>query len=572
MTRLMLLFLAIYAACAAAVYWASDSYFRREELDKASARLSLYQSTVTSELRRVSHLPHVLSKDALVIETAEGGPTKPLDARFASLADRAGLDAIYLMDLSGLTRSASNAGEPGSFLGQNYGFRPYFRNAIQGQLGEFYGIGATTGIPGYFFAEAVVDELGATLGVVAIKIDLSTLQESWQRAGERVLLANSDGVVLLASVPEWRYRVLQELTPDQRAEISKARQFGQQPLEALDWSSGRRQTATVSGSSFFHLHTDEMPNEWSLHFFAPVDQVRARTWLATGTFVLLSGGLFILFQVQRTRRIGAALKRSEREEAVLRAANERLAIEIEDRRTAERRLLRTQTELERASRLAALGQLAASVTHELGQPIAAMRNHLTAEEMKSSVSPLTTKLSGLVDRMEGIARQLKFFARKGSDNFEEVDLDAAMRASLELVSPNLSERSIQVSYEAPRTPNTMAANKLRIEQVMTNLLRNAIDALEEQPDPQITIDVDQSDDAIWFTVADNGHGLGDLSLDQLLEPFQTIRESGQGMGLGLTISARIVDDHGGVMSAENLDSGGAIFRVTFPRTTEETAA
>ncbi|MEL7115473.1 MAG: ATP-binding protein [Pseudomonadota bacterium] len=558
-------------AGAIAVFWASNAYFRSEALDKASARLSLYQSTVTAELRRVSHLPHVLAKDRFVIETASGAATKPLDARLADFARRASVDAIYLMDLTGLTRSASNAGTPGSFLGQNYGFRPYFNTAMQGGLGEFYGIGATTGVPGYFFAEAVSNDLGETLGVVAIKIDLSALQDSWQRAGERVILANDDGVVLLSSIPDWRYRVLNPLTDTQRTRIEAARQFGQQTLAPLDWSRQGMNVAQIAGQRFLYLETKDLPNDWSLHYFASNDEVLTRTWLATGLFALLSGGLFIALQVQRTRRIRIALTRSEQEEVLLRATNERLAIEIEDRKAAERQLQKTQTELERASRLAALGQLAASVTHELGQPIAAMRNHLTAAELTTSQTTLTSKLGGLVDRMEGITRQLKFFARSGREDFERVDLSVAMHAALDLISPSISERGVQIIFDPPKGV-TLSANQLRIEQVMTNLLRNALDALDETAAPRIEIAIGADDGAVWFEVADNGHGLGDHTLDDLREPFATSRESGQGMGLGLTISARIVDDHGGEMTAQNRPNGGAVFRVQFPRVAEVHAA
>ena len=107
----------------------------------------------------------------------------------------AGLDAIYLMDYTGHTLSASNAKSTASFKGQNYGYRPYFQAAQRGELGEFYGIGATTGQPGYFYAIAVNHPFGAEDGVIAIKADLAPLQDSWQASGERILLANADGVV-----------------------------------------------------------------------------------------------------------------------------------------------------------------------------------------------------------------------------------------------------------------------------------------------------------------------------------------------------------------------------------------
>ncbi|MEM9270559.1 MAG: ATP-binding protein, partial [Pseudomonadota bacterium] len=324
-----------------------------------------------------------------------------------------------------------------------------------------------------------------------------------------------------------------------------------------------RRTATLSGVPFLYLSTSELPNGWSLHYFTLDDQAVTRAWLATGAGLLLGGILVIAFQVRRVQRIGLALRRSEDEEAQLRAANERLAVEIEERRNAERTLKKTQTELERAGRLAALGTLASSVTHELGQPIAAMRNHLVAAELQAGSTALTQKMQGLVARMEDITRQLKFFSRKGRDRFETIDLADAMQASLDLLEPHIDATQAQVRFDRPDHPVSLYANKLRMEQVMTNLIRNALDAVDGRVEQQVIVTMGRSGEGVWFEVADTGHGLGDLTLEDLREPFATTRESGQGMGLGLTISAGIVTDHQGVMTAQNRPGGGATFRVAF---------
>ena len=561
---LPILLIASMAVATVGAYWGAYVYFRAEVLDRASERLSLYRSTVVAELERFSHLTFVLANDTYVIQTARGGSTDVLNTRLASFADRAGIDAIYLMDMNGVTQSASNAGTLRSFVGQDYSFRPYFQQALTGSQSQFYGIGATTGIPGYFYAEAVADEGGTLLGVIAIKIDLSALQDTWQEAGERVILANADGVSLLASEPSWRYRAMSELSADQTARIADARQFSGQDLPRLNWTTDNQGSAEVEGESLLHLSSLDLPNDWALHYFTDDSVAVTRSWLATATLIFLAGSVFIIFQIQRNRRIGLALERSEAEEAQLRSANERLAVEIEDRRTAERRLQRTQAELERAGRLAALGQLSASVTHELGQPITAMRNHLTIAEMQGENGKTTGKLKDLVDRMEGITRQLKFFARKGRDNFEHFDLREAHASVMELVAPNLKQAGVIVTETLGPNPLIIHGNRLRIEQVMTNLLRNALDATDGVQDPTITVEAAATDDTIWYQVADNGHGLGDQSLDDIKEPFRTSRESGKGMGLGLTISAGIVEDHEGQMTAKNGPNSGAIFRASFP--------
>ncbi len=550
---------------AGSIFWGSFSYFQALELQQGEGRLSLYRSTVTAVLQRFSHLTHILARDPIVIETAEGGDTDRLNRRLRDFVEKSGLNFIYLMGTNGITISASNFEEPSSFVGESYSFRPYFQMAMKGEQGRFYGIGATTGLPGYFISNAVIGEDGQIIGVITIKIDLSELQERWREAGENVLLVNSDGVVLLASSPEWRYRTLFNLTTEQRNRIEASKQFSNKALSALDWKPVNDIRAQLGGRAYLHLISNDLPHEWSLHYFASDDRATARSWLVTGVFVILAGLLVMYLQLQRTRRIGAALVRSEQKEAELRQSNERLAVEIAERREAERRLKKTQDELERASRLAALGRLAALVTHELGQPIAAMRNHLTAAEISSQASPsVTGRIGGLVDRMEGITRQLKFFARTQEEDFEPVDLVQAMQVSIGLVEPNLSEHDIRITFTEPNGPVPVYGNRLRLEQIMTNLLRNASDAVEEVDDPHIRVSIGRTDEVAWFEISDNGHGLGESTLDDLQEPFVTTRESGRGMGLGLAISAGIVKDHHGRMTARNLDKSGAVFRVEFP--------
>ncbi len=396
--------------------------------------------------------------------------------------------------------------------------------------------------------------------------ELDRLHERLAKLDYVVLLANADGVVLLASDPEWRYRTLQPLVAAQRERIEASRQFAGEALETLDWSVKEgEQTAEIGGERLLYLRTADLPNSWTLHFFEPLDQAVTSAWLSTGVFVILSMMGFIAFQFSRARRIGAALQRSEREEVLLRQANEKLAIEIEERHAAERNLQKTQAELERAGRLAALGQLASSVTHELGQPIAAMRNQLAAAELTHGPTALSDKMQGLVTRMESTTKQLKFFSRKGRDQFEALDLRTVLDPALDLLAPNITHIRARVSVESPELPLPVFGNRMRLEQVVTNVLRNALDAVETSETRQIDIGMGCDEDHVWLSVSDSGHGLGDQTFEDLREPFATTRESGKGMGLGLTISAGIVADHQGTISARNGASGGAEFRIELPR-------
>lgn len=556
-------------AGAAGLFWMAYAYFETQVRDQAKAGLSLHRSTVQAELRHFAHFPFVLSLDPYVVAALDSGNPEALNHRLARFAQSAGVEAIFLMDQTGLTISSSNARTANSFVGNNYAFRPYFQNAMKGELAQFYGIGATSGAPGYFYAMRVQSDRSGRYGVIAVKVDLGKLQDSWQAAGMRILLTNADGVVLLASNPDWRYRTLYPLNGEQRDRIFDTQQFGNEPLTPLDWQlSMARNSAVIGGERLLYLQTGDLPNSWALHVFVKDDVARTQAWLMTGVLLFMAGLAFVALQVRRVRRINRALLKSEQEEMLLRSANERLAAEIEERRAAQDRLQKTQAELERAGRLAALGQLASSVTHELGQPIAAMRNQLAAAEMTAGQSPLGDKMQALVSRMEDITRQLKFFSRKGRDRFEPVDLVAAMTGALDLLEPSILQADAEVVFTKPAVPVIVRGNRLRIEQVMTNIVRNALDAVEGAKIRHIAIEMGSTDTHAWLSVADRGHGLGGRSMEDLKEPFATTRESGRGMGLGLTISAGIVADHGGDISACDRVGGGAVFRVSLPRNHE----
>ncbi|WP_093115433.1 sensor histidine kinase [Salinihabitans flavidus] len=546
------------------LYHLSAAWFRAGETTRAEGRLSLYRASTQAEIDRFSHLTFVLARDPFVLAALPGDGRETLNRRFAAVADRAGLEAVYLMDTTGLTIAANNAGQPGSFVGQNYAFRPYFKEAMAGRQGRFYGIGATTGRPGYFMAEAVTTPSGETLGVVAIKLDLGKLERSWQDSGEQVLLSNADGVVLLASDPDWRYRSLSGLSAAQRAEIARAQQFSDLPLDPLDWRPLPGNRADIGAERQIHLTSAALPHGWRLHYFASESPVRTRAWLAVVIAAVIAAIAVLVAQSRRSARIGAALRRSEAEEADLRQANARLAVEIEERRAAEARLERTRDELARASRLAALGRLAASVTHELGQPIAAMRNHLVAMEISGRAASLA-KLSGLVERMEGITRQLKFFASPDPEAMGPVDLRDAIRGAATLIAANIEGADVHLRMDLPDDPVVVTGSRLRLEQVATNLMRNAVDAMQEAQAKELSVSLTTAGDYARLDIRDTGTGLSGTELSELTEPFTTTKPSGQGMGLGLAISADILRDHGGRMRARDRRAGpGAVFSVELP--------
>ncbi|MEW7007469.1 sensor histidine kinase [Lentilitoribacter sp. EG35] len=537
----------------AVLFVSAVSYFRGEEVSEANARLSLYTRSVNETLQRFQHLPYVLARDALVVSVA-GQDKRPdiLNIRLRQYADEASLEAIYLMDGQGLVLSASNFAQKQSFIGKNYGFRPYFLSSSEGNRGEFFGVGATTGRPGYFVSETVTSYDGDFLGVIAIKLDMSELQAAWEAAAERVFVSNADGVVVLSSNKNWLYKLLKPLNEQQLDEIKKGRQFGDQNLELLDWQQDTQNEATFQNDRFIYVSNPSDRLGWTVHYLLDEKRIYERATLTTAIFGVAIICLVLFSTFLRSRRIGTALQISQNDREQLRVANAELEM--------------AQTELEKTSKLAALGQLSASVTHELGQPISALRNYLTAAEISGDIANEQTrlKLFRVTERMENITKQLRFFIRSNDDGFQQVDLRKVASVAIELLEHKVDAAKVMLTTQLSDAPALVMGNQLRLEQVIVNLVSNSIGAIEDEEGGQIEISIEASGKYVILKVKDNGVGFGDRSLEILTEPFHTTKASGEGMGLGLSIASEIIREHNGKITAETPAEGGSCFSIFLP--------
>lgn len=163
--------------------------------------------------------------------------------------------------------------------------------------------------------------------------------------------------------------------------------------------------------------------------------------------------------------------------------------------------------------------------------------------------------------MGAITKQLKSYARKGSDQLQPVDMKEALSSALSMMEPQLRQGRVRLEKAVPENPVVVMGDRVRIEQVMINLIRNALDAVGGQSDARVDVLLSAGETAT-LTVRDNGHGIKDL--DELFEPFYTTKQPGEGVGLGLAISSGIVTDLGGRLTARNAEGGGAVFEMQLP--------
>ncbi|PNU19251.1 sensor histidine kinase [Geothermobacter hydrogeniphilus] len=559
--------------------WLTSRWAHSVELDALTAtgeeRLTLYAGTLRGALDRYAYLPYVLARNAQVQQMLMQGGSSPQVNRYLEELNReAGCESLYVMNILGDTLASSNWRESSSFIGRNYAFRPYFTEAMQGRQGRFFAIGVTTGQPGFFMSHPVRRD-GRFLGVAVVKVDLDPLQDDWREGGETVLVSDANGVLFLSSRGDWKYTTLAPLSAEQRRRIRAGRQYGNQPLrlsplQTIEVLGENLRIVRADGERYLLVSRPLPGFDWTLMHLASLAPVRERSQAVAiiGTVLVLL--LFACGMYMRERRQKQLSRRKAGEAEAIKAINLRLQEEIEERRWTERALRDAQAELVQSSKLAALGQMSAGIVHELNQPIAAMRTYAASgrllldrheeEQLRETFAAITR----ITEHMASVTAQLKIFAHKAPLQRERVAIQACLDEALALTAPLFSEAGVDLVRDLPDQEVTISGGSGRLRQVLVNLIRNGIDAMRDSEPKELRIRVAVEGQEVEIEVRDSGTGIAEQDLAELFNPFFTTKEVGKGLGLGLSISYRIVTDLGGTIRAMNNPDRGARFIVRLP--------
>jgi len=553
----------VFLILAGVSYAALNAYFVARAAETTPQQASFFATGIDDALSRLRHLPYVLASEQVTLDALRDGETEVLNARLAEIADRSGAEFVYVLNINGLTIASSNHADPDSLVGNAYTFRPYFLDALNGAEGQYYAVGVTTGRPGYFLSYPVRDADGVIFGVVTTKIGFAELSRSLADSGALVLVSDSHGVVITSSEPSLIYGHFDPLSAIDRQELEEQRQFGSEELFPLDWEAVSDSRAALNGVQYIWTRADLANEDWTLHLLSDLGDLRRQTLLYVAIGALSVLALIVAAMVYRATQLRRAL-------AISNADRTRLVAEIDERERAERRLSEARAALAHKTQLETLGRLSVSITHELGQPISAMRNYLVAEEIAEGAAPGTgwPQLSGLVDRMQRLLDQLRHFGRNSADvKIERFAVQPVLEGALRLVSHSAKDVGVEVQTVLSDGKAYLQGDPNKFEQVLVNLVRNAIDAAAQSVGAKaVEISLTDTDEALVLEVSDTGPGLGCQTIDQLREPFFSTKPSGKGMGLGLAISGQIVDEMGGTLSARNGPGGGACFTLRFAKT------
>ena len=585
---------AVFGLLAALAFPRLQSYFLGQAAGRDAATLTLATEALAGTIDRFRPLPALVAErpmlTALLRDPENAARIDAANEALRLTAHRIGASDLYLMDISGLTLAASNYRDT-SFIGRSFAYRPYFTQAIDGGIGEFFALGTTSGERGYFIA-APVEDGSRIIGVVAVKFTVDAFEDAWRGGGSEIIVTDLNNIVFMSGREDWHFRPLGPLSDAAKAEIEATRQYPLAEMAPLDAvrspdSDGMEWLAVTEGraTTQYLIQSARLPQAgWTVSVLtptAPAFREALRSIMGAG-LVLVLLGLATAVVLQRRERIrerlaaqSAAKDLAETEVAKrtkeLNAANARLVREVEERRDTEAQLRKTQAELVQAGKLAALGQMSAALSHEINQPLAALKSFAdNAREFldrgrSDDTRQNLIRISEMADRMTTISRHLRNFARRPQDRLSPTPVLAVLDDAVALMSSRLRESGARIVFDRPRAEVFITGGAVRLQQVIVNLISNALDAMADTPDPVIDVALDAHGDRVRLSISDRGHGLDPETTGEIFDPFFTTKTQGGGLGLGLSVSYNIIRDFGGTLSAAPRDGGGAVFMLDLAR-------
>ena len=584
-----------------------STYTYKKELKKYSvqgaSKLELFVTYLKGVLEKYESLPELLARDKQLVsflqKPGERGRIDAFNKYLETINGISNASDTYIMDREGLTIASSNWNTEHPFVGRNFSYRPYFQQAMKGHLGRYFALGTTSSKRGYYFAYPVRKE-NEILGAVVIKTDIDVVEKQWEYHNETFMVTDPENVVFLTTTSQWRFRIFGDIDPATKALIVESKRYPNSDLTPMDIRSVKMYPFgevinlfknDVEFTTYLKQSVFMEEAGWNVQILSDIKPIRKKIIevnIFVSSTILFSYLLLALFNQRRLRL--AELKRFEiQARRVLQEANEKLESrvaertkeltesnrkllrEIKDRKKTEEMLKKTRSELVHAAKMATLGQLSAGINHELNQPLSAIRSYadngrqLLLKGRSSDAIWNLEQISELTDRMAQIGVQLKAFSRKTSGTLEIIPLHGVIDGALEILAPIIKRSGADITSRIQPEDIEVFANQVLLQQVLVNILGNAIQAVETETEKKVDLSASIDEDKVIIKITDTGPGIPGQNISKIFEPFFTTKQSGKGLGLGLTISDRIIREMGGEIYADHSQKG-ARFRIILPAT------
>jgi len=565
-------------------YWLWQHSYQQLQTSNQQ-QLDRFTRHLNTELGHFKFVPQLLSSQGLVISallSPDNSAQLDLTNRHLNaINDIVNASDIYLLDKQGNTIAASNWSKQNTFIGDNYAFRPYYQEAIKGLNAHYFALGSTSGKRGYYFSFPV-QYAAEIIGVIVVKMDLSLIEKDWIGKEQIFLVSDSDDVVFISSQKKWLFKSLKPLSEEKKREVLQSRRYLEQQIQTLPLKGDLTQSNTLikipNMQDFFNVYlsivNSSENNHWNIRVFVPIGSIIFDLIMLSIFISLLYLSIFllsILLKQNRNRlkeKAMAEIKSKQKLEFTVLQRTSALQAEIEERHKAEAALRSTQDELIQSAKLAVLGQLSASISHELNNPLAAIRSYsenailFLERDKQTQVKDNLTRISLLTERMAKISSQLKSFARKSNGLLQKIELQLVINAAHELIKPQLKENQTRIQIEAPQSAVYVRAEPIQLEQILINLISNALQAMQNSVNKLINLTLTVEKGFAIISVLDEGTGIDEQHLAKLFDPFFTTKKTG--LGLGLSISQQIINNMHGTLTAKNRPIVGAEFSISLP--------
>ncbi len=580
-TAAAVMFLSGVAVIAVGVGWYAFNAALDGLAERGRADLALAADRLAAQLQRYREVAVFLSDHPVVTALVlEGGPDAAAEELLRETADKTGAAGMMVLDAGGREMAAVGAGRGDS------GLAPAFARAMTGALGAAHYVDERQRRL-YVYSAPVFEPGGPARGAIVVALDLAEIEVSWPASPSPVFFTDEAGIVFATN----------------RSDLVLSVRGGPVQAPYLRAFPPVRET-TVNGYELWTMEASRYLPRRALHLAQEVPVIgmtgeilldissARRIAILQGAVVaalFLAFGLALFLAAERRRALAERLAVEAAANAELEArvqartrelsqANVTLQREVREREETAAALRKAQAELVQAGKLSALGQMSAGISHELNQPLMAIRSFAeNAERFLARGRPETAaenlrRISDLARRMGRIIKNLRAFARQESETITDVDLVAVVEAVLELAGPRLAEAGVVLRWQPPAGPVMARGGEVRLQQVVMNLVSNAIDAMSDSDRKEIDINLVDGETHVMIEVCDTGPGIAEP--DRIFDPFYSTKEVGkaEGMGLGLSISYGLVQSFGGNIRGRNRKQGGAVFTVELARSPAERAA
>jgi len=546
------------------------------------------------EIGRYADLPKQIANSALLQSLLQELPDSAdqLSQYLFQLQRSADVADLYLVNPSGIVIASSNASGKIHYVGRDFGFRPYVQDALAGQDAQYYALGHTSERRGYYYSVPVRIK-GQILAVMVAKVDLEPIEQHQQQiaglADSHFMVTGQSDEVFLSDVPEWR---LTSLTGKPLSEQEQQR-YITQAITPMRYSKGSailspayplwRLTIENKTLSFLPYQRTLAEFGWTLTVLASPAPQQAALWSALLLVTLVYNSALLAIWVRRERRkrhLQLLQHNQQLEQRViartkdLAETNRQLIRQIERREQTETELAETEQHLVQTAKLATIGALSASLNHELNQPLTALQSYAqTTEKLidKGYLDDAKTNIQAmrqLTQRLSVIVAQFKDFSRKSSGKNQLVQVNKLVLDALGIVKHQCQQQGVKVRLQLPEQSPLVLADSIQLEQVLVNILTNGVQAMAGLADAAFHIAVRTQAHQVSIHIRDQGPGIEPHHLERIFEAFFSTKQR-DGLGLGLSISQRIVQSFGGQLEVRNASQGGAEFIIVLRTATTE---